>query len=34
MTVEFSEFIYLFAAAGIFLAAIILYNAVGKKKKA
>ena len=33
MTIEISEFYYLFAAAGIFIAALIAYNALGEKKK-
>ncbi len=33
MTIEISEFYYLFAAAGIFLVALIAYNALGGKKK-
>jgi len=34
MTIEMSEFYYLIGAAVIFLAAIIVYNAVGGRKKA
>ena len=33
MTVTLDEFYYLFAAAGIFLALIIAYNALGGRKK-
>jgi len=34
MTVEIGEFYYLVGAAAIFLAAIIVYNWVGGRKKA